>query len=288
MNNLNLKNIFDKKQLIIGVVHLKPLPGSPLYKGESVESIFEMALQDTESYLKGGIDCIIVENHGDIPFSKPSDIGPETVSMMSVITSKLNEKFKKIIFGVNVLANDAISAIAVAKSTNASFIRVNQYVNAYISNEGIIEGLAAKITRYRKWLNAESVKIFSDVHVKHGSHAIVADRSITELAKDSEFFNADVLIATGNRTGGDAIEDEVLEIKNATSLPVLVGSGVKEENLELYHPICDGFIVASSLKYDGFWAKNDEFLKKYNTQKLHITFPCAFIFENNATPPCIW
>ena len=271
MNNVNLKNIFDKKQLIIGVVHLKPLPGSPLYKGESVESIFEMALQDTESYLKGGIECIIVENHGDIPFSKPADIGPETISMMSVITSKLNEKFKKIIFGVNVLANDAISAMAVAKATNASFVRVNQYVNAYISNEGIIEGLAAKITRYRKWLNAESIKIFSDVHVKHGSHAIVADRSITELAKDSEFFNADVLIATGNRTGGDAIEDEVLEIKNATSLPVLVGSGVKEENLELYHPICDGFIVASSLKYEGFWENPVEYerVKSFvNTLKL--------------------
>ena len=161
--------------------------------------------------------------------------------------------------------------MAVAKATNASFVRVNQYVNAYISNEGIIEGLAAKITRYRKWLNAESIKIFSDVHVKHGSHAIVADRSITELAKDSEFFNADVLIATGNRTGGDAIEDEVLEIKNATSLPVLVGSGVKEENLELYHPICDGFIVASSLKYEGFWENPVEYerVKSFvNTLKL--------------------
>jgi len=266
-----LKNLFDKKKVIIGVVHLKPLPGSPLYEGESVESIFDTALKDTESYLNGGIDAIIVENHGDIPFSKPDDIGPETVSTMSVITNKLNEKFKKINFGVNVLANDAISAIAVAKATNSSFVRVNQYANAYIANEGIIEGMAAKITRYRKWLNAESVSIFSDVHVKHGSHSIVADRSISELAKDCEFFNADVLIATGNRTGDSAITNEVLEIKKATSLPVLVGSGVNEENLELYHSICDGFIVASSLKFEGIWQNpvEHERVKSFvNTLKL--------------------
>tara|TARA_Y100001970_G_C14244681_1_gene867253 strand:- start:687 stop:1517 length:831 start_codon:yes stop_codon:yes gene_type:complete len=254
-----LRNLFSKKKIVIGVVHLKPLPGSPKYNGESVDSIFEIALNDTENYLRGGIDAIIVENHGDIPFSKPDDIGPETVSMMSVITSKLKEKYKKVCFGVNVLANDAISAIAVAKASNASFIRVNQYANAYVANEGIIEGLAPKITRYRKWLCAESVSIFTDVHVKHGSHSIVSDRSINELAKDCEFFDSDVLIATGSRTGDDAIIDEVSEIKKATCLPVLVGSGVNKENLELYYPVSDGFIVASSLKSEGNWQNPVEY-----------------------------
>ena len=255
----NLKNLFSKKKITIGVVHLHPLPGSPLYDGETIESIFGMALKDTDSYIRGGIDAIIVENHGDIPFSKPENMGPETVSIMAVIASKLKEKYKKINFGINVLANDGISAIAVGKACNASFIRVNQYANAYVANEGILEGLAPKITRYRKWVRAESMAIFTDVHVKHGSHSIVSDRSITELAKDCEFFDSDVLIATGNRTGGDAIPDEVLEIKNATRLPVLVGSGVNQENLEIYHPICDGFIVASSLKSDGIWQNPVEF-----------------------------
>ena len=51
-----------------------------------------MALKDTDSYLRGGIDAIIIENHGDIPFSKPENIGPETVSIMAVIASKLKEK----------------------------------------------------------------------------------------------------------------------------------------------------------------------------------------------------
>ena len=32
----NLKNLFSKKKITIGVVHLQPLPGSPLYDGESI------------------------------------------------------------------------------------------------------------------------------------------------------------------------------------------------------------------------------------------------------------
>ena len=83
--------------------------------------------------------------------------------------------------------------------------------------------------------------------------------SITELAKDCEFFNADALIATGNRTGDSATSDEVSEIKKATSLPVLIGSGVNKENLDLYYSLCDGFIVASSLKFDGLWQNPVEY-----------------------------
>ncbi len=83
----------------------------------------------------------------------------------------------------------------------ADFVRVNQWANAYIANEGFIEGAAAKALRYRSMLRAEHIRVFADSHVKHGSHAIVADRSIQELTRDVDFFEADAVIATGQRTG---------------------------------------------------------------------------------------
>jgi uncharacterized protein len=155
--------------------------------------------------------------------------------------------------GINVLANGAMTALAVAQASNAQFIRVNQWANAYVANEGIIEGPAAKATRYRAWLRANHIKIFADVHVKHGSHAIVADRSIEELTRDAEFFDADVVIATGQRTGDAAALTEVRTIKEATQLPLLIGSGVTEENALDLLQLADGVIVASSLKEEGVW-----------------------------------
>jgi|TARA_B100001996_G_scaffold336593_2_gene287951 hypothetical protein len=267
-NNIKnrINNIFKKEKLLIGVVHLNPLPGSPSYKGESLDEIFDLALKDTKCYAQENFHGVIIENHGDIPFNKPEDIGPETVAFMSVITNKLREKYKHLIFGINILANAAIPALSVAMATNSSFIRVNQYTNAYIANEGFLEGLAAKITRYRKWIGADSISIFADVHVKHGSHAIVSDRSIEELTKDNEFFGADVLVATGQRTADSAEIEELTKIKSATHLPVLIGSGISKDNINNYYQKCDGFIIASSLKFDGYW-KNSvdlERIKSFN------------------------
>jgi len=95
--------------------------------------------------------------------------------------------------------------------------------------------------------------VFADVHVKHGAHAITADRPVAELARDVEFFDADVAIATGQRTGDAASLDELRTIAAGTSLPVVVGSGVTPGNVGDILRVADGVIVASWLKRDGVW-----------------------------------
>src|SRR5690606_18458833 len=106
------------------------------------------------------------------------------------------------------------------------FVRANQWANAYIANEGFVEGASGVALRYRSMLEAEEIHVFADVHVKHGSHAIVADRPIEELARDAAFFGASSLIATGFRTGDPTKVEEVLAVKKGSELPVLVGSGI--------------------------------------------------------------
>lgn len=244
--------LFGKRKTVIGVIHAKALPGSPAYEGEPLEQIYAYAVAEAERYARGGVHGLIVENHGDIPFSKPGDLGPETAAVMSVMTDRVRQSVA-IPVGVNVLANAAKQALAIAQAGGASFIRVNQWANAYVANEGIIEGPAAKATRYRAWLRANHLKIFADVHVKHGSHAIVADRSISELTRDAEFFDADVVIATGQRTGDAAQLGEVRTIRAATQLPLFIGSGVSEANVGDLLSVADGVIVASSLKEEGVW-----------------------------------
>ncbi|WHS98309.1 MAG: membrane complex biogenesis protein, BtpA family [Pantoea stewartii] len=247
-----IQAIFSRPKAIIGVIHCDPFPGSPKYRGKSVSAIIERALRDAENYILGGVHGLIVENHGDIPFSKPEDIGPETPAFMAVITEKVRERFG-VPLGINVLANAALPAFATALAGGADFIRVNQWANAYIANEGFIEGAAAKALRYRSQLRAEHIRVFADSHVKHGSHAIVADRSIQELTRDVDFFEADAVIATGQRTGDSATLDEIDEIRAATALPLLVGSGVTPANVCQILGRTQGVIVASALKVDGVW-----------------------------------
>lgn len=247
-----LQAIFGRRKVVIGMVHLLALPGSPAYDGAGMDDLVSFALNEAARLQRGGVDGVMVENHGDIPFAKPDQLGPETASCMAVITDAVRRS-TGLPVGVNVLANAAHQAIAVAKASGAAFVRVNQWANAYVANEGLLDGLAGSAARYRAFLHARQIRIFADVHVKHGAHAITADRSISELARDVEFFDADVAVATGQRTGDAAGRAEIGAIAQGCSLPVVIGSGVTPENVGDILEVADGVIVASWLKHDGVW-----------------------------------
>lgn len=247
-----IQDIFGRPKALIGMIHCPAFPGAPRYRGASMQEIHDACMRDAERLVQGGMHGLIVENHGDIPFSKPEDIGPETAACLAVVTDRLKRAFD-VPMGVNVLANAPLPALATAVAGGADFIRVNQWANAYVANEGFMEGRAAEALRYRAALRAEHVRVFTDTHVKHGSHAIVADRSITELTRDLAFFDSDCIIATGQRTGDSATMAEIDEVAAATHLPLLVGSGVTEANVVAILARTNGVIVASSLKEGGVW-----------------------------------
>lgn len=247
-----IDEIFGQKKALIGMIHCPAFPGAPRYRGAPREEILSFCLRDAERLVAGGMHGLLVENHGDIPFSKPEDIGYETAAFMAIVADRVAQEFA-VPIGINVLANAPIPAFAIAAASGASFIRVNQWANAYVANEGFMEGRAAEALRYRSKLRAESIRVFADSHVKHGSHAIVADRSVTELTRDLVFFDADAVIATGQRTGDSADLAEIETVRDATHLPVLVGSGVSPSNVVPILERVDAVIVASSLKEGGVW-----------------------------------
>ncbi|HOK70193.1 MAG TPA: BtpA/SgcQ family protein, partial [Bacillota bacterium] len=210
------------------------------------------AVEEALAYEEGGIDGIILENSGDYPFLAPGDVGFETVATMTAVACAVRDAIE-IPFGVILNWNAAIPAMAVAKASGAAFIRVNEWVNAYVSNSGIIEGDSGNILRYRKNIGAENVKILADVNVKHGAHALVADRSISDQAWDAEYYDADVIIVTGTKTGSAAPLEKIEAVRAGTSLPVITGSGLCVENAEDIMPLVDGAIVGTSLKENGVW-----------------------------------
>jgi predicted TIM-barrel enzyme len=83
---------------------------------------------------------------------------------------------------------------------------------------------------------------FADVYIKLGADAITADRSIAEQPTDAEWFDADVLIASGARTGSPT---EPREIDNAQRRqpPRIVGSDLSAEQVQSLFGSADGAIV---------------------------------------------
>jgi hypothetical protein len=246
-----LQALFRVKKPIIGVIHLQPLPGAPRYTGQAVREIYA-AVRDARTLAEGGVDGIILENASDLPFSRPEDIGPETVAALTAACLAVRAAVDTPI-GITCVANGVIPALAIAKAVGAGWVRANQWVNAYVANEGILNGPAPRAMRFRSHIQAQDVAIFADVHVKFGAHAITADRSIAEQATDAEWFDADVLIASGARTGSPTEPREVDEIRAGTNLPVIVGSGLSAEQVPSLFASADGAIVGQWLKEDGRW-----------------------------------
>ena len=236
-----------RKKAIIGVVHLLPLPGSPLYGG-SMKEVLKRAINDAEKLEEGGVDAIIVENFGDVPYY-PRNVPPITVSSMTYIASKIVERVD-IPVGVNVLRNDAIASLSIAHVVGAEFIRVNILTEAIVTDQGIIEGAAHELLRMRRYLSSDIV-ILADVHVKHGYPLM--KRDIGESALDLiERGLADALVITGRRTGEPPSKEKLISVKKAVpKTPVLIGSGITLENISEYFDLCDSFIIGTYFKVNG-------------------------------------
>ena len=132
------------------MVHLKPLPGSPSFSGD-IDAVERDAMADARNLISGGVDAILIENFGDVPFQK--NVDAVTISAMTRIVRSIKE-LSDLPLGVNVLRNDAKAALAIATATGAQFIRINVHIGAMITDQGLIEGKAAETLRYREMLGS--------------------------------------------------------------------------------------------------------------------------------------
>ncbi len=251
-------SIFKVGKPIIGMIHLKALPGTPKFNN-STNEIIEAALDEVEIYKNAGIDALAIENMHDVPYLK-NDVGHEITSIMSIIAHEVKNR-SNLPCGIQVLSSANKAAIAIAKNAGLDFVRAEGFVFGHVADEGYIDANGGELLRYRKNINAEKIAIFTDIKKKHSSHSITSDISIVETAKAAEYFLSDGLIITGSSTAEPANTDDIKLIKNACKIPVIVGSGVTINNVSQYLLISDALFVGSYFKKEGFWANALEYDK---------------------------
>lgn len=232
---------------IVGMVHLLPLPGAPRYGG-SMQQVLDRATRDARALADGGVDGIIVENYGDAPFF-PDVVPPVTVAALTRAIEEV-QRAVRLPIGVNVLRNDAASALSVAVVTGAQFIRVNVHTGALLTDQGWIAGRAFETLRLRETLGTP-VAIYADVLVKHAVRP--AGLTIEDAARDAFLRGgADALIVSGTATGAPADIEDVRRVRHALpDAPIWIGSGVTVASVAALLEVADGVIVGSAFQRDG-------------------------------------
>lgn len=212
-------------------------------------AVIDRASADAAALAAAGFDAVIVENFGDAPFAR-GFAGGGAVAGLAVVGLRVVQE-SRLPLGVNVLRNDALSAVAVAAATGGRFIRVNVHVGAAVTDQGIVQGEAMETMRAIRDM-APDLGVAADVLVKHALP--LGGTDIAAAARDAvERGLANALIVTGARTGSPASLDDVSRARDAIRgrVPVLVGSGVTPATVRDVLDAADGVIVGSAIMEGG-------------------------------------
>lgn len=242
------KTLIKKRPVVIGMLHLPALPGSPGFAGD-MSTIRKALVADAKALTQGGVDALMMENFGDVPFSA-GRVGAETVAAMTALACDV-KRASDLPLGINVLRNDGESALAIAVACGASFIRVNVLSGARVTDQGVIQGIAHDLMRLRRNLDAGHIAVMADVDVKH-SAALAARELVDEVEDTVKRGLADAVIVSGAGTGKKADPAKVAKVAAAAgNAPVFLGSGVTADNVKDYRKSATGFIVGTTFKRDG-------------------------------------
>ncbi len=244
MSSPRIPEPFNVLKPVIGVIHLKPLPGSPGYNGV-FEDVLATALSELDTYMEAGVDGVIVENYWDKPFVKRVE-AVETIASYTVVVWEITRS-SKIPVGLSLLRNSGVEAMAIACTCGADFIRVNALAEPVWSPEGLLEPIAYHVHCMRRRLGC-SVRVYADVNVKHSRPVLPLRDAVRE---NIERGLADALIVSGGHTGGETSVVDIAIVRKYSCKPVIIGSGVTRENLRRYWSLVDGFIVGTWFKRDG-------------------------------------
>jgi uncharacterized protein len=235
---------------LLGVVHLLPLPSARAHRG--MAEVLARALADARAYADGGCDGVIVENFGDAPFHKGTrddPVPPDVPAALALVAANVTTA-TGLPVGINCLRNDGVAAFGVAAVVGARWVRVNVLAGAYLTDQGVIEGEAARLAAWRRQLGT-SAALLADFLVKHASPLAPID--VATGARDvAERSGADGLVLSGARTGMP-VDVAFLDTVRAAvgTFPIWLGSGLSLANAAQLWPRCDGAIVGTACKHDG-------------------------------------
>jgi len=235
---------------LLGVLHLGPLPSARGHR--SMAAVCDGALADAAAYAAAGFDGLVVENFGDAPFRRGTaddPVTPDVVAAIAVVADRVQRE-AGLPVGVNCLRNDGYAALGAAAAVGARWVRVNVLTGAYVTDQGVISGEAARLAAYRRQLGCDA-QLLADFLVKHA--APLAPLDVATGAKDlAERSGADGMVLSGSRTG-QPVDVELMDtVRDAVgSFPIWIGSGLTADNAEQLWARCDGAVVGTWCKQDG-------------------------------------
>ena len=237
----------DKRKVVIAMVHIGALPGTPLYDAAGgVDKLIAGVLKDIENLQEGGVDAAMFGNENDRPYAFKAP--PEGVAAMTAVVQAA-KPYLKIPFGVDYLW-DPISSVAIGAATGASFVR-EIFTGLFASDMGLWQPDCAGAARLRRHLGRDDMKLFFNINAEFAQSL---DRRPIELRARSAVFSslADAILVSGPLTGEPVDRSDLRGVREAVqTVPVFANTGVNIDNVREIMGLADGVVIGTHFKVDG-------------------------------------
>lgn len=250
-----------KKKVILGMIHLLPLPGTPFHQEGNMERALEKAVADATALYQGGADGCLIQT-ADRVYPATDDADYARVAAVAAITRAVAEVTgPAFAIGVQIMLNAIKASMAVAQVCGGSFVRCAALVGSTLTASGLVEARPLDVLTYRKQIDAHNIKMIAEVNSRHFQW--MGERSTAEVAR------------MASRMGAEAVEvahtDEatnarlVREIKQAMpQLPVILGGYTDHTNVTRRLAEADGAFVGACFQPTGWGNRIDiERVRRY-------------------------
>jgi membrane complex biogenesis BtpA family protein len=257
--------LFNIHPLVIGAVHLPPMPGSGHPQAVSVQQALAHAIRQAGMAVRCGVPAIYLQDLGDVP--QAPQVEAHTIANLSMITAEIRRQYPVLLIGICLMSHAAQPPLAIAQAANAHFVRLKVYVGTMVKAEGVLNGCAYEAIQYRARLGAQDIAILADVYDRTGQP--LGRMPLVEQARQAVVFGrADGLILTG------ATLDESLamltEVRQANlDVPLLLGGSASLEHLAAILDVADGIIVSSTFKKKGVFDRQGS-LEEWDEARVQV------------------
>jgi len=241
-------DMLGKKKVVLGLVHLRPLPGTPHFEEGNLEVALDKALRDTTALYQGGADgCLIQTVDRVYPTGDEADYA--RVAAMAKITHEVSKNTgPEFQIGVQIMANGLNASLAVAKVCGGSYLRCLALVGETQTRWGLVQANPHKFLQYRAYIGAKHIKLIAEVDGMHFRWK--GEKPTTEVAWMAYRMGASAVeIAhkdeeTNNRTAQDIKASH-------PEIPIILGGYTNHENVVRRMANADGAFVGSCLEEGG-------------------------------------
>lgn len=241
-----IKEMFHTDKAVIGLLHLRALPGDPFYQGNMTE-VIEAARRDLDALQQGGVDGVLITNEFSLPYQKK--VSKVTLAAMGRVIGAIEKDFS-IPYGVEAIY-DPEASIELSAATDAVFSRC-VFTGAYAGDLGLVDHDVATSLRLRKYLDREDLKLFYFVNSE--GEVYLNDRPMEEIV-NTMLFNCrpEALVVAGGMAGISPEDSLLRKVKDTAAgrVPVFCGTGCRADTIEDIFRVADGAFVGTTFKREG-------------------------------------